>query len=49
MTDNEPKTDRKLGAAGWVILWFLLAAAGGVISGLIYLLVKFAQTLDGGQ
>lgn len=47
MTDNEPKTDRKLGAAGWTVLLCILAIAGSFFGAVIYLLVKYANTLGG--
>ncbi len=49
MTDNEPKTDRKLNAAGWVVLLFLLAAAGSTLVTVLYLVWQYANSLGGGQ
>lgn len=47
MTDNEPKTDHKLGAAGWTVLLFILAVVGSIIGAVIYLLVQYANTFGG--
>jgi hypothetical protein len=48
MTNNEERPERrKLDAAGWVVLLFLLAVAGGFFGSLIYLIVQYASTLGG--
>lgn len=49
MTDNnETKPPiRKLGAAGWTVLLFILAAAGSILGAVIYLVIAYANSLGG--
>lgn len=48
MTNNEEQRPvRKLGAAGWVVLLFLLGAAGSIIVTVLYLVWQYANTLGG--
>lgn len=51
MTNNEEQQPqrRKLDAAGWVLLLFLLCATGSLIGTLVYVAIKYANTLGGGQ
>lgn len=48
MTNNEEKKPRvKLGAAGWVVLLFMLAVVGSLLGSVIYLIVQYANTIGG--
>lgn len=48
MTNHEaPKPRRKLDAAGWVVLLFLLAAIGGLLGSIIYLVIMYAKSIGG--
>ena len=47
MTNNEKPQIRKLGTAGWIVLLFILAAAGSILGTLIYLAIAYANSLGG--
>lgn len=50
MTDHEQdRPVRKLGAAGWTVLLFILAIAGSFFGAMIYLVIMYANTMGGGQ
>lgn len=50
MTNNEERPERrKLDAAGWAVLLFLLAVSGSIVGTLVYLAIRYANTLGCGS
>lgn len=48
MTNNEDQPQRrKLGAAGWVVLLFMLAVVGSLFGSVVYLIVQYANSMGG--
>lgn len=48
MTDNEEKKPRvKLGAAGWIVLLFMMALVGSIVGALLFTLIMYANSIGG--